>query len=116
MEIASSHPDEACMAALAAFYRRTPEERRMDYGRDPLFDEVSNNAAANMTFMVEGDCETIAEKAYLIPASEGSDASPSGVCLVTGRNGLAGADKHWFDHTRMFAQYRSGRLSGKVGL
>ncbi|WP_290380877.1 type I-C CRISPR-associated protein Cas8c/Csd1 [Paramuribaculum intestinale] len=87
MEIASSHPDEACMAALAAFYRRTPEERCMAYGRDPLFDEVSNNAAANMTFMVEGDCETIAEKGHLIPASEGSDASPSGVCLVTGRNG-----------------------------
>lgn len=87
MEIASSHPGDHGMAALAAFYRRTSDERLMAYSNDPLFDEVRNNAAANITFMIDGDRKTIAERRELIPADDPASEGKSGICLVTGQSG-----------------------------
>lgn len=88
-DIASKHPDNLSIQALKCYYDVSQSERDALIQQDPLYEEIANNSAANISFRLVSEDDLIAEdKSLLEGMNDGlAEDLPEGVCLVTGKRG-----------------------------
>ena len=91
-EIYEQYPDYYEIQAVYNFYRRDRIDIIEDLRQDPLWDEVIKNLNkkfSNVSFLINGETEIIAEKSKLLSLYDKYDDEilDGKVCLVTGNKG-----------------------------
>lgn len=83
------NPNNAAMTALKNFYKSDVGQRELLMESDPLYKEILNNLAANISFRLITEDRLIAENQSLFETilNDTGGTLPSARCLVTGEKG-----------------------------
>lgn len=83
------NPNNVAMTALKNFYKSDVGQRELLMESDPLYKEILNNLAANISFRLITEDRLIAENQSLFETilNDTGDTLPSARCLVTGEKG-----------------------------
>lgn len=78
------HKDSVELCALLFFYRRYDKKQMLEkLQQESIWEEFSKNLTKNISFIIEGDTEIIAEKKHLFPKKKETSCN-KGLCLITG--------------------------------
>lgn len=86
-ELSNIHPTDVDLRAVSLFYKKNTDLLSLLQNCD-IWDVLKRNLTKNISFLIEGDLEIVAEKSsilsYLHADNEESEDSGTAICLVSG--------------------------------